>query len=49
MLNHLENSGLIPDEQKDNRRKSRGIKDQLLIDKLIPLNIKRRKINLHVA
>ena len=27
MLNHLENNGLIPDEQKGNRRKSRGTKD----------------------
>ena len=26
MLNHHENNGLIPDEQKGNRRKSRGIK-----------------------
>ena len=34
MLNYLENNGLIPDEQKGNRRKSRGTKDQLLIDKM---------------
>ena len=26
MLNHLENNGLIPDEQKGTRRKSRGTK-----------------------
>ena len=38
MLNHLENNGLIPDEQKGNRRKSRGTKDQLLIDKMILRN-----------
>ena len=49
MLNHLENNGLIPDEQKGNRRKSRGTKDQLLIDKMILRNAKRRKTNLHVA
>ena len=49
MLNYLENNGLISDEQKDNRRKSRGIKDQLLIDKMILWNVKRRKKKLHVA
>ena len=49
MLNHLENNGLIPDEQKGNRRKSRGTKDQLLIDKMILRNANRRKTNLHVS
>ena len=49
MLNHLENNDLISDEQKCNRRKSRGTKDQLLIDKMILRNAKRRKTNLHVA
>ena len=43
MLNHLENNDLILDEQKGNRRKSRGTKDQLLIDKMIPHNAKRQK------
>ena len=47
--NHLEQNGLIPKEQKGNRRKSRGTKDQLLIDKMILRNAKRRKTNLHVA
>ena len=47
--NHLEQNGLIPEEQKENRRKSRGTKDQLLIDKMILQNAKRRKTNLHVA
>ena len=47
--NHLEQNGLIPEEQKGNRRKSRGTKDQLLIDKMIMRNTKRRKTNLHVA
>ena len=41
MLNHLENNGLIPDEQKGNRRKSRGTKDQLLIVRMILWNAKR--------
>ena len=49
MLNQLENNGIIPDEQKDNRRKSRGTKDQLFIDKMIIRNAKRRKTNLHVT
>ena len=49
MLNHLENNGLIPDEQKGDHRKSRGTKNQLLIDKLILRNAKRRKTNLHAA
>ena len=51
MLNHLENNGLNPDEQKGNRRKSRGTKDQFLIDKMILRNakLKRRKPNLQVA
>ena len=48
MLNHLENNGLIPDEQKGNRRKTRGKKDQLLIDKMILRNAKKQKPNLHV-
>ena len=47
--NYLEQNGLIPEEQKGNRRKSRGTKDQLLIDKMILRNTKRRKTNLHVA
>ena len=49
MLNHLKNNGLIPGEQKGNRRKSRNTKDQLLIYKIIQRNAKRRKTNLHVA
>ena len=48
-LNYLENNGLIPDEQKGNRKKSRGTKDQLLIDTIILQNAKRRKTNVHVA
>ena len=40
MLNHLENDDLIPDEQKDNHRKSRGTKDQLIIYKMILRNAK---------
>ena len=37
---HLE--GILPEEQKGCRRRSRGTKDQLLIDKAIPKDCKRR-------
>ena len=49
MQDYLENHGLIPDEQKGNRRNTRGTKDQLLIDKMILKNAKRRHTNLSVA
>ena len=49
MLIHLEKNGLIPDEQKGYHRKSRGTKDQLLIEIMMLRNAKRRKTNLHVA
>src|SRR6185436_15423074 len=39
----------LPERTKGNRRKSRGTKDQLLIDKMIMQNCKWRKTNLHVA
>ena len=38
-----------PEEQKGNRRNSRGTKDQLLIEKMILRNFRPRKTNLHVA
>ena len=43
MLNHLENNDLIPDEQKSNRRKLKGSKELILVDKMILQNAKRRK------
>ena len=43
MLNHLENNGLISDEQKGNHRKSRGTKYQFFIDKMVLRNVKRRQ------
>ena len=43
MLNHFEKNSLIPDEQKGNRKKSRGTKDQLLIDNMIIRNAKNKK------
>lgn len=49
LYTHLENNNLIPDEQKGCKRNSRGTKDQLLIDKTIIRNCKRRKTNLGMA
>ena len=47
--NHLYKYNLIPEEQKRNRRNSRGTKDQLLIDQMILRNSRRHKTNMHVA
>ena len=49
LYNHLESEGLLPEEQKGCRRKSRGTKDQLLIDKMILRNCKRRLTGLGMA
>ena len=46
MYNHLEKNDLLPAEQKGCRKNSRGTKDQLLIDKMIIKNCKRRHIGL---
>ena len=43
---HLEENNLLPDEQKGCRRRSRGTKDQLLIDKMVIRNCTRRQIGL---
>ena len=43
---HLEENELLVDEQKGCRRKTRGTKDQLMIDKAILKNAKRRHANL---
>ena len=45
----LDNQKLIPWQQKGNKRKSRGTKDQLLIDKLITTTAKRRHRNLRMV
>ena len=39
----------MPEEQKRYRRRSRGTKDQLLIDKVVTKSCKRRKTNLNMA
>ncbi|XP_068738998.1 uncharacterized protein [Montipora capricornis] len=49
LYQHLENTNLLTDEQKGCRRNSRGTKDQLLIDKMIIKNCKRRKTGLGMA
>ena len=43
---HLESQKLLPSEQKGCKKNSRGCKEQLMIDKLILKNCKRRKRNL---
>ena len=43
MYRHLCSQELLPNEQKGCRKNSRGRKDQLLIDKAIPKNCRRRK------
>ena len=46
---HLETQDLLPEERKGCRKVSRGTKDQLLIDKAVIRNCKRRKSNLNMA
>ena len=42
----MEDENLLPEEQMSCRRKSRGTKDQLLIDKIILKDCKKRRTNL---
>ena len=49
ICDHLETNKLLPEEQKGCRRNSRGTKDQLLIDKMVIKNCKRRMTNLCLA
>ena len=42
----MENKNLLAEEQKGCRRKSRGTKDRLLIDKAILKNCRKRRTNL---
>ena len=46
---HLEQNDLFPLEQKGSRRGSYGCKDQLMINKMILENCKKRKRNLSSA
>ena len=45
----MENKNLLPEEQKDFRKNSRGTKDQLLIDKTILKDYRKRRTNLAMA
>ena len=45
----MENEHLFPEEQKGCRRKSRGTKDQLLIDKAVLKDCRKRRANLAMA
>ena len=49
IYNHLEENDLLPEEQKSCRRNSRGTKDQLLIDKAVMKNRRRRKVGLSMV
>ena len=49
LYRHLDEKNLLPWEQKGCRKESRGTKDQLLIDKMIVKNCKRRLTSLGVA
>ena len=49
MYDYLEREHLLPDEQKGCRRKSRGTKDQLLIEKTILKDCRKRHTNLAMA
>ena len=49
ITNHMESNNIIPEEQKGCRRKTRGCKDQLLIDQAIIANCKKRRSNLSMA
>ena len=46
MYGYIERKGLLPDEQKGCGRGSQGTKDQLLIDKTLLRDCKRRHTNL---
>ena len=49
MYEYLERNNILPEEQKGCRRKSRGTKDQLLIDKVILQDCKKGHKNLAMA
>ena len=49
LYQHLDTVNLLLEEQKCCRHASRGTKDQLLIDKAVIRNCKRKKANLNMA
>ena len=46
MYAHLERKNLLPDEQRGCRKQARGSKDQLLIDRMVLKNCKKRQVGL---
>ena len=49
IYNYLEENDLLPKEQKGCRRNSRDTKDQLLIDKAVMKNCRRRTLGLNMV
>ena len=49
IYDHLKGNNLLPDEQKGCRKRSRGTKDQLLVDKAIMLEARRKRRFLGMA
>ena len=49
MYTDLEKENLLPNEQKGCKRNSRGTKDQLLIDKTVLKDCRKRNTNLAMA
>ena len=49
MYSHLERENVLPSEQKECRKGSRGTKDQLLMDKTVLRDCKTRYTNLAIA
>ena len=49
LYQHLHQSSLLPDEREGFRKESRRTKDQLVIDRAILRDYKRRKTNLAIA
>ena len=49
MCNYLEREKILPEEQKRCRRGSRGRKDELLIDKTVLKDCRKRHTNLSMA
>ena len=49
LYDFLEDAGKLPNEQKGCRRRSRGTKDQLLIDKTVLNDCRKRHTNLGMA
>ena len=49
MNHHIESNNIIPTEQKENSRNTFGTIDQLLINKMIQEDAKKKKKNLSTA